>query len=592
MFKKLFVVTLFFAISTFSAFAQPDSLEVLRDSSLYAKRANILLDKDSIFTLYDVVHGFHPIDRAALTNRHLIEVMELKDFSPDSFNVAPVNAGLVRIQYRDKLINYITAQDAAWYDLPLTDVAEDYKKSISARCFKYVSGVDLKNLLIQIGLAILVLLISGFIIKYVNQFFKFLSVRVLRFKGVYVKGISLRNYEFISEERLMQIVVVAVNILRIIFLIFLLYLTLPILFSIFPWTEGIANKLFEYVVNPISAVITAFVAYIPNMFKILVIFFVIRYLSRGVKFLAKEVEAEKLTLQGFYPDWALPTARILNFVLYAFMFVLIFPLLPGSDSPVFKGVTVFLGLLVSLGSSSAISNIVAGLVITYMRPYKIGDRVKIADTRGDIVEKNLLVTRVRTIKNELITVPNSQVLATATINYSDSSARSDGLIVHSTITIGYDVPWRKVHQLLIDAACTTPFIEENPKPFVLQTSLDDFYVSYQINGYTNMPAKQALIYSDLHAIIQDKFAQNGVEIMSPHYRANREGPDTTPKEEPHQPMSAKSKKEEKEQPLEKENSIKENTIPQEQKPKDDTRTVAKENSNNNTETTTNEGSAS
>lgn len=538
MFKKLIVLTLFFIFGVGNAIAQPDSLEVLRDSSLLAKRANIFIDTDSIFTLYDVVFGYNPVDRAALTNRHLIEVMELKDFHPDSFNVAPVNAGLVRIQYRDKLINYITAQDAAWCDLPLTDVAEDYRKSISKRSFKYVSGVDLKNLLIQIGLAILVLTISGFIIKYVNKFFKFISVHVGRYKGSHIKGISLRKYEFIAEDRLMQIIVIAINILRIIFLVFLLYLTLPILFSIFPWTEGIANKLFEYIVNPISAVFKGVIGYIPNLFTIVVIFFAVRYLTRGIKFLAGEIEQEKLTFNGFYPDWALPTARIINFILYAFMLVLIWPYLPGSESPIFQGVSVFLGLLISLGSSSAISNIVAGLVITYMRPYKIGDRVKIADTRGDIIEKNLLVTRVRTIKNELITVPNSQVLATATINYSDSSDRSDGLIIHSTITIGYDVPWRKVHKLLIDAACATPFIEENPKPFVLQTSLDDFYVSYQINGYTNMPVKQAVIYSDLHAIIQDKFAQNGVEIMSPHYRANREGPDTTPQEEPLKPVSA------------------------------------------------------
>ena len=190
---------------------------------------------------------------------------------------------------------------------------------------------------------------------------------------------------------------------------------------------------------------------------------------------------------------------------------------------------MFLGLLISLGSSSAIGNTIAGLVITYMRPFKIGDRVKIGDNVGDVIHKNLLVTRVKTTKNEIITVPNSTILNNSSINFSTSSSRSDGLIIHSTVTIGYDVPWRKVHSMLIEAAKKTPLIEQNPLPFVLQTSLDDFYVSYQINAYTHSPNKQAVIYSDLHALIQDVFAKNGVEIMSPHYRAMREGPDTTPK---------------------------------------------------------------
>ena len=239
------------------------------------------------------------------------------------------------------------------------------------------------------------------------------------------------------------------------------------------------------------------------------------------------MEEGKLTLNNFYPDWAIPTARVINFLLYIFMLVLIWPYIPGSDSEIFKGVSVFLGLLISLGSSSAISNIIAGLVITYMRPYKIGDRVKIGENSGDVVEKNLLVTRVRTIKNEMITVPNSTVLNNSSINYS-LSGKMEGLIIHSTVTIGYDVPWRKVHEMLIEAASCTPFIEKNPKPFVLQTSLDDFYVSYQVNAYTKEPAKQAMIYSDLHALIQDIFARNDVEIMSPHYRAEREGPSTIP----------------------------------------------------------------
>ena len=222
----------------------------------------------------------------------------------------------------------------------------------------------------------------------------------------------------------------------------------------------------------------------------------------------------------------MPTYSIVKFLLYAFMFVLIFPYLPGSDSNIFKGVSVFIGVLFSLGSSSAIANMVAGLVITYMRPFKIGDRIKIGDVTGDVVEKTLLVTRIRTIKNEVITIPNSSVLNGNTTNYS-SEAIEKGLIIHTTVTIGYDVPWKDMHQALIDAALRTNLILDEPKPFVLQTSLEDFYVSYQINAYTREAGKQALIYSNLHQNIQDVCNERGIEILSPHYRAARDGNMTT-----------------------------------------------------------------
>jgi small-conductance mechanosensitive channel len=204
------------------------------------------------------------------------------------------------------------------------------------------------------------------------------------------------------------------------------------------------------------------------------------------------------------------------------MFVVIFPYLPGSSSPVFQGVSVFLGILISLGSSSAISNAVAGLVITYMRPFRIGDRIRIGEVTGDVIEKSLLVTRVKTIKNEEITIPNSQVLTSHTVNYSMAND-NEGLIIHTTVTIGYDAPWRQVHELLISAAMKTGGISREPAPFVFQTALNDFYVAYQINAYTKEPSRMAVILSDLHKNIQDAFNDAGVEIMSPHYRSVRDG---------------------------------------------------------------------
>jgi small-conductance mechanosensitive channel len=207
---------------------------------------------------------------------------------------------------------------------------------------------------------------------------------------------------------------------------------------------------------------------------------------------------------------------------FAFAVVVMWPYLPGSGSDAFKGVSLFVGVLFSLGSSGAVGNIVAGVVLTYTRAFQIGDRVKIGETTGDVFERTLLVTRLRTIKNVDVTIPNGAVLGNQVINYT-GQAQGPGLILHTTITIGYDAPWKQIHELLIAAAKATPEILEDPAPFVLQTSLDDFYVSYQINAYTRNPSVMARTYSVLHQNIQDQFNGAGVEIMSPHYNALRDG---------------------------------------------------------------------
>lgn len=256
------------------------------------------------------------------------------------------------------------------------------------------------------------------------------------------------------------------------------------------------------------------------------IIFVFRYVFRALNFLKTEVEKGNLEINGFYKDWANPTYQIIKVIVFAFMVIVIFPYLPGSDSPIFQGVSVFLGFLFTFGSAGSLSNVMAGLVLTYMRLFKIGDRVKIGDVTGDVIEKSLLVTRVRTIKNEIISIPNSTVMSSHTINYS-SDAPDKGLIIHTTVTLGYDVPWRDVQTTLIDAALKTDLILKEPSPFVLQTSLDDFYVSYQINAYVREANKQATIYSNLHQNIQDLCNERGIEILSPHYRAARDGNMTT-----------------------------------------------------------------
>jgi len=340
-------------------------------------------------------------------------------------------------------------------------------------------------------------------------------------KDRYLNFLHLKKTKIITADHLEILLVRLSFFARIFFILLLVYLSLPLLFSIFPETESWTSTLLSWILAPLKSSLKAIVDYLPNLFKVIVIYFVFRYLIKAVRYLFYEIKRENIQISGFHAEWALPTFNILRFILYAFMLVIVFPFLPGSSSPAFQGVSVFLGVLISLGSSSATNNIVAGLVITYMRPFRVGDRVKIGEVVGDVIEKTMLVTRIRTIKNEDITVPNSTVLSSSTVNYS-SHTKSQGLIIHYTVTIGYDVPWQQVYGLLTESALKTIHIIEDPKPFVLQTSLDDYFISYQINAYTKEANKQAAIYSNLLENIQDVFTKNGIEIMSPSYHVVRE----------------------------------------------------------------------
>lgn len=524
MIKKFFwIVVLLFSLPM----AGQEVSNVVFDSVQFQKRGPVYVAKDTLFYLYDKINGIKAAERAALVNQRLQNIIESPAFSPDSFKVEDL-LDYSQITYRGELLVNITVNDAKWYGSPPAKTASEYHEMLVEACTDRHEHKDLRELLIQIGLSLLVLVIVVLVIKYINRLFRWLGRKIYEQKGEKIGALKIRNYELMDEARSVYWLQMALRVIRILVLLIILYFTLPTILKIFPWTEGVADQLFHFVLDPLKMLISSFVEYVPNLFTIAVIVVVIRYITKGVHYLANEILHEKLKISGFYPDWALPTSRLINFILYVFMLVLIWPYLPGSDSAIFQGVSVFLGLLISMGSTSAISNIVSGLVITYMRPFKVGDRVRIGEVSGDIIEKTLLVTRIRTIKNEIITVPNSNILTGSSINYSMSSKESAGLIIHSSVTIGYDVPWRKVHEMLIEAASRTPLIEPTPNPFVLQTSLDDFYVSYQVNAYTHEASSQAAIYSDMHALIQDIFAKNGVEIMSPHYRANREGPDTTP----------------------------------------------------------------
>lgn len=339
---------------------------------------------------------------------------------------------------------------------------------------------------------------------------------ILRLGADRLKPIVVQDYKLLDTHLMKRLLLWGVAVLKYICLGVQLLLSVPLLFALIPETKGLAMKILEDMWIPVRDVLHAVANYLPNLLVVFLICYAMHLLVRLCRYLAGEVKAERLKLKGFYPDWAIPTYHLVRFLLYAFMVAMVYPYLPGARSGAFQGITVFLGLMVSLGSSTVIANVIAGFVITYMRPFRIGDRIKLNNTVGNVVEKTGLVTRIRTVKNEVVTIPNSFILSQQTINYSES-ARTYGLIIHTEVSIGYDVPWREVHRLLIAAALATPGVEHEPAPFVLEKQLEDSYPIYQINAYILDADAQLDIYSALFQNIQDKFREAGVEITSPHF---------------------------------------------------------------------------
>lgn len=480
--------------------------------------------KEELFSIYTKSGSLSAAERASLISERIQEI-EFETFSTDSLTIATLE-NETDILYGKNILLSLTSRDALANETTIDSLAKAYLVIVEANLNQQTESFVPGNIFLKIGLTVLILLGLWLALKLIAFLDKKTILFIEKHKSKWLKSLTYNNYTFITPEQELTVILFLVKIVKWVLILLIVYIFFPLIFSVFEFTRGWSDYLFDLIWSSFKQIFTAIWSYFPNIIKIAAIILVMRYFMRFVRYIFSEIQDKKLEISGFHSDWAMPTFTIVRFLLYAFMFVLIFPLLPGSDSNIFKGVSVFLGVLLSLGSSSAIANMVAGLVITYMRPFKIGDRINIGNTSGNVVEKTLLVTRLRTIKNEEITIPNSAVLNGNTINYS-SYGEQEGLIINTTVTLGYDIPYKKVNEALIEAALRTNTIQKKPQPFVLQTSLDDFYVSYQLNAYTKEPNKQALIYSELHQNIQDCCNEMDIEILSPHYRAQRDGSMTT-----------------------------------------------------------------
>jgi small-conductance mechanosensitive channel len=470
-----------------------------------------------LFYINDGIGAFTAHERATAITEKIRNVAKNKDgYRFDSLTVS-VEGNVVGIACRDVIIMVITETDAALAETTQMALALEYEKAIQGAIIQHQKDTAWLTILLRVLAEVLIIAVQFFLIKIINRLFRRISDRVRQMKGKVIKTIKIKSYKLLDEEKTISFILFLLKIARYLIIFITLYQSILLALSVFPATRGIAGILFGYVLTPLKTMFYGIVGFIPNLITIIIIILVFRYLIRGLRFFAEEIDKGRLTLKGFYPDWAHPTFNIVKTLLYVFMFIIIFPLLPNSDSKIFQGVSIFIGVVFSLSSSSIINNVISGLVLTYMRPFKVGDRIKIGEIVGNVIEKTPFVTRIRTPKNEEVTIPNSTIMSAQTFNYSQS-ARTCGLVLHTELTFGYDTPWKQVHELLLNAAKRTPNIMETPKPFILQTALDDFYAEYQLNVYINDADKMPRVYSDLHQNIQDTFNEAGLDLLSPHYQ--------------------------------------------------------------------------
>ena len=486
--------------------------------------APVVFGDDTLFTLFGKLGPFTSSERAAAASERLGAAAKAITRG-DSITVTDQET-FSELAVSDGVLMTVLDADAEPIGTPRAELARRYAAQLRAAFALSAERLTTRALAIDAGYAVLAtiaLVLLLFVFKFA---FPHLYQRIEALRRVRLASLRIQKFELLSSGRLSSLLLGVARGLRALLTLLLFYIYVPLVLGLFPWTVTLSHRIVGLALRPFAAAWHAFANYLPSLFYLIAGVVIVRYTLAFLRLLVDAVHSGAITLHGFYADWAEPTYKIVRVLVVAMAAVALYPYFPGASSDAFKGVSLFVGVLFSLGSSAAVGNMVAGVVLTYTRAFQIGDRVKIGDTVGDVTEKTLLVTRVRTIKNVEVTIPNGSVLSGHVVNYT-SLADTRGLILHTAVTIGYDAPWTDVHRLLINAAVRAEHVLKDPPPFVLQTSLDDFYVTYELNAYTNRADVMATSYSQLHQLIQDDFAKAGVEIMSPHYAAQRDGNQTT-----------------------------------------------------------------
>jgi small-conductance mechanosensitive channel len=493
------------------------------------ERAPVTLDGEVLFE----VRGFsaYPAEERAKTIKQRIEEIAAdRSVAIESLRVGEM-ADRTRIMAGDRLlVAFVDADAAAAEGVTRQLLAERALIKIKTAIASYRNARSPRVLLINTLYALGATVLLTLVLLVVRRIFtKLDAIAERRFRSR-IEAFEAQSHKIVQARQLSNALFGILKGLYITTLLVLGYLYLEFVLFLYPWTRPLAARLFGILLDPLQAMGLGLIDSLPGIAFVAVVVIVTRYVLRLMRLYFESVDRGTVTLARFEREWALPTYKIARLLIIAFALVVAYPYIPGSSSEAFKGISIFLGVVVSLGSSSVIANLMAGYTMIYRRAFKVGDRINIDNVTGDVTEQRLMVTHLRTIKNEEIVVPNSAIINSSIINYSTLAA-SRGLILHTTVGIGYETPWRQVEAMLRLAAERTPGLLKEPAPFVLHKSLDDFAVTYELNAYCDNPQAMTQLYTAIHQNILDVFNEHGVQIMTPAYEGDPEAPKVVPKDQ-------------------------------------------------------------
>jgi small-conductance mechanosensitive channel len=524
--RNIFLVFFLLVVLASPCFSAQSEPPAALPSEQAIETAPVIIDDMTLFSVRGL-QAFRAEQRAGVIEDRIRKVAADRSIPVASLTIvetehsADIMAGdkqIVSVYDADAAIDRISRQVLARAFLArLRSSIEKYRQDRSPESLARGAGY---SLLVTIGF-----IAALFVLRKIYR--RLYSLLESRYKAR-IQALHIQSLEFVRAESIWTAVTGILRAIHLILALILFYVCFHLVLGFFPWTRLLAANLLDYVMNPVLMIGKGLLKQIPNLIFIGVLIFLTRYFLKLIKLFFAGIENRTLTISGFDPDWSRPTYKIIRLLVVVFAVVVAYPYIPGSESPAFKGISLFIGVVFSLGSSSAISNVIAGYMMTYRKAFKVGDRVKIDEYIGDVTEIRVQSTHLRTVKNEEVIVPNSTILTGHVINYS-SSAHERGLILHTTVGIGYEVPWRQVEAMLKLAAERTPGLLREPQPFVLQKSLGDFAVSYELNVYVDDPHVMAAMYSELHKNILDAFNEYGVQIMTPGYEGDPEQPKIVPK---------------------------------------------------------------
>ena len=476
----------------------------------------LIIEGDTLLYIYTSLGGDDPAHRVESVARKVTQIGKSLKLTTDSMHIF-ISEYTDDVMCGEVVIISVSDLDGLWNGMSRRDLAEEYLRILSAEIERLHADYGLKAKLTGLGWAVFLIVVQVLFFMLTARFIRYLRHLIVEGVDGRMKPLVIKGYELMNIHQEKRILLFLTRVLQVFLILLQLFISLPLLFSIFPETEKFTWNMINYVWSPLRDMVVSIVRYFPNLVKIVVIVYVVRWVLKGLRHLSNEIAAERLKIDRFYQDWARPTYQIVRIFIIAFTLVVIWPWLPGSESGIFKGVSIFVAALFSLGSTTTIGNLISGIIITYMRPFLVGDFVRIGDQEGEVVEENAFVTRLRDIKGNLVTVPNNSILSQQTVNYTAAARDGKGSIVHSSFTFTYHVPRETVEAYLLEGAARCKLLEKNPKPFVLYTALEDFYTQYEINGSTKETARLFAVYSELHRNIIDVFHEHNLDPTSSHF---------------------------------------------------------------------------